>query len=154
MTTRPAWSVIACGEPERGDDGAALEAAAGLAPSIASRVRVRPVRQLSPEDLVDALKAGPVLLLDAVRGVPPGSVVELPLGDLRDRPPDWSATTHVLPIASVVRLAAALGAPLERGWFIGIGGRRFELGQGLSEPVRAAMPRYVALVEDRLTRSG
>ena len=149
----PAWSVIACGEPERGDDGAALEAAARIDPAIARRVPVRSVRQLSPEDLVDSLMAGSVLLLDAVRGVPAGTVVELPLRDLRDQPPDWSATTHVLPIASVVRLAATLGAPLERGWFIGVGGERFELGAGLSRTVREALPGYVALVEDRLGRA-
>ena len=85
-----------------------------------------------------------------VRGPEPGTVLELPLSALVDRPPDWSATTHVLPIASVVRLAAALGAGLDRGWFVGLGGQRFELGSGLSAPVRAALPRYVAHVERRL----
>ena len=147
------WTVIACGEHERGDDGAALDAAARLDPAIAEGMHVRLVRQLSPEDLVDALDTGPVVLLDAVRGLPPGTIVELPLDDLRDRPPDWSATTHVLPIASVVRLAAALGAPLEHGWFLGVGGSRFELGTGLSPRVRAALPRYVACIEARLGRA-
>lgn len=154
MTSGLRWSVIACGEPERGDDGVALDVVARLDPEIAGGVAIRPVRQLSPEDLVDALDAGRVLLLDAVRGIPAGTVIELPLGELRDRPPDWSATTHVLPIGSVVRLAAALGAPLEHGWFIGIGGTRFDLGAGLSSTVHGALPRCVALVEERLGEAG
>ena len=49
-----------------------------------------------------------------------------------------------------MRLAAALGAGLDRGWFVGLGGQRFELGSGLSAPVRAALPRYVEQIERRL----
>ena len=143
-------TVIACGEHERGDDGAALDAATRLDPAVTDEVRIRLVRQLSPEELVDALEAGPVVLLDAVRGLTPGTVVELPLVGLCGTPPDWSATTHVLPIAAVVRLAAALGAPVELGWFVGVGGTSFEIGRGLSTPVRAALPRYVARIEERI----
>jgi hydrogenase maturation protease len=150
----PAWTVLACGERERGDDAAGLEAAIRLAGDLADDgdgVRIRLVGQLSPEDLVDGLDAGRVLVLDAVRGVEPGSVMEMPLSALVDRPGGWSATTHVLPIASVVRLAAALGAGLDRGWFVGLGGERFELGSGMSAPVRAALPRFVGRVERLLS---
>ena len=146
----PVWTVLACGERERGDDAAALEAAVRLDTGTWTSARVRLVGQLSPEHLMDALDAGPVLVLDAVRGVEPGTVVEMPLAALLDRPAGWTATTHVLPMVSVVRLAGALGAPLDRGWFVGLGGTRFELGLGLSRPVRAAMPRYVTRIEARL----
>jgi hypothetical protein len=47
----PTWTVLACGERERGDDGAAIEAGirlAGSVPADGEHVRIRLVGQLSP----------------------------------------------------------------------------------------------------------
>ena len=50
-------------------------------------------------------------------------------------------SSHALPVSQVLALAATLGR-LPSGTFVGIGGRRFGFGQGLSRSVRAAMPAY------------
>jgi hydrogenase maturation protease len=145
MTGR--WTVLVCGDRSRGDDGAALVAMDRLAPALPPSVDVRRVGQLDPVDLVDALAAGRCVVLDAVRGVPPGQVVGAPLAELGHGGPS-SASTHALPLPTVVGLADALGADLDAACFLGIGGDRFELGGRLSRPVRRGLAGYVAAIAD------
>ena len=135
-------TVLVLGDAMRGDDGAALLAARQLEVAAIPDCRIRRVGQLGPDDLVAALAEGPCLVLDAVRGIAPGEVVELPLARVADAAGPQPASSHALPPGVIVRLAAVLGAPLEAGTFLGIGGERFELGDGISPAVRRGLAGY------------
>lgn len=128
--------MIALGNPDRGDDGAALRLARRLPFPVAALGRPG----LGLLDLLD----GPVLLLDAVRsGRPPGTIVEVRLTALRPRGPP-----HRIGPAEVLALASALGRPAQ-GWLVGIEGARFDAGSALSPPVADAMDDWAAAVRRR-----
>jgi hydrogenase maturation protease len=141
-------TVLACGDASRGDDGAAIAAMDRLAAVRRPGVRVRVVGQLEPDDIVEALLVGRCIVVDAVHGVEPGTVVEIPLRALGGSDGPQPASSHALPIEIVVGLAEALGANLDDGTFVGIGGRCFEIGSPLSEPVATAIGD-LALAIDR-----
>jgi hydrogenase maturation protease len=143
-------TILVCGDRARGDDGAAIEAVAHLAPARRYGVRVRVVGQLEPDHLVTALLTGRCIVVDAVRGVPPGRVVEMPLRRILEPDGPQPASSHALPVGTVVGLAAALGADIDQGWFVGIGGAEFGLGTGLSETVEAAVGSVAAAIDRRL----
>ncbi|MFL5774807.1 MAG: hydrogenase maturation protease [Chloroflexota bacterium] len=149
MTAR--WTILACGDPSRGDDGAGLAVADRLARSGCADARIRRVGQLQAEDLIAALAHGPCIVVDAVRGGEAGQVVELPLGGLASASSDVvPASTHALPVDVTVRLAEALGADVELGTFVGVGGHAFELGAGLSPEVAQGIDAAAAAIERRL----
>jgi len=143
--------LFVCGEPRRGDDAAAFAAVECLSSSALQGVEVRRVGQLSPEDLVALGPNDACLIVDAVAGVPPGSVVRRDLASLLT-PGDGPAprSTHALPIPDVLGLAAELRGDLPRGAFLGIGGEAFGIGAGLSSSVDRALPAFVAAIEAEL----
>ena len=147
------WTVLVLGDPMRGDDGAALLAAEHLE-ARALPLRIRRIGQLGPDDLVAALAEGPCVVLDAVRGIPPGSVVELPLARVADAGAPQPASSHALPAETIVLLAEALGARLEAGTFIGIGGQQFELGEPISPAVRQGLAGYERAIARRVGTIG
>ena len=147
-----AWTVLVCGDPARGDDGAALAAVERLPRRIPASIQVRACGQLEPEELVAALLSGPCLVLDTVHGVEPGTLVELPLARLLSGDGPIPASSHALPMPIIVGLADALGAPLGRGAFLGIGGTSFGLGQPLSPAVEAGLAAYAQAIVDHLPR--
>jgi hydrogenase maturation protease len=108
-------------------------------------------------DLAYALADGydAAILVDAMsHGEPPGTLfaIEPELPDAGDGGAvGLAAQTHSLDPASVLRLAAALGAPLLRVRVVGCQpappGDVEEMSAGLSEPVRAAVDEAVRLVE-------
>ena len=151
--TAEVWTVLVLGDPMRGDDGAALLAAEHLEAG-GTRHTIRRVGMLGPEDLVAALADGPCLVLDAVRGIAPGETVELPLDRVADAGGPQPASSHALPAGTIVRLAEALGARLESGTFLGIGGERFELGDGISPAVRRGLAGYERAIAQRLGTIG
>lgn len=150
----PVCTVLVLGDPMRGDDGAALLAAQRLEAAAIPDCRIRHVGQLGPDDLVAALTEGRCLVLDAVRGVPPGEVVELPLARVADGNGPQPASSHALPPGVIVRLAAALGAPLDAGTFLGIGGERFGLGDAISPAVQRGLAGYERAIARRLEAIG
>jgi hydrogenase maturation protease len=147
------WTVLVLGDPMRGDDGAALVAAEHLE-ARALPLRIRRIGQLGPDDLVAALAEGPCLVLDAVRGIPPGSVAELPLARVAHAGAPQPASSHALPAETIVLLAEALGARLDAGIFIGIGGEQFELGDPISPAVQQGLPGYERAITRRLGTIG
>ena len=151
--TRP-WTILACGDPSRGDDGAALAAVERLSPGVPTDTRIRPISMLEVDHLIDALAAGRCLVVDAVRGVEPGVVVELPWAQLAAGSSGFTpASSHALPLRETVRLAELLGADLARGTFVGIGGRSFELGTGLSADAEQGIDAAVGAIERLLAES-
>jgi hydrogenase maturation protease len=146
-------TVLVCGDRYRGDDGAALAAADRLAEALPADVVMRRVGQLGPDDVVAATEVGRCLVIDAVRGVAPGTVVVMPLGDLQRAGPA-SASSHALPLPTVIALADALGAKIERGTFMGIGGEAFGLGEGLSPRVEASLDAFATAIATTLLQPG
>lgn len=222
--------VLACGQPERGDDGVAFAAAdrldewlvgrrdvrrderlvgrvdGGTVRGTDGRVDVRRCGALEPEHLVEIDDEAACVVADCVVGLPAGEVIVLPLAALLDtgvgrRGIDSAASaasagggraagggttagggraaggeaaidrpsaaavrtrpsprsTHVLPVADVVALARVVRPGLPAGSFVGIGGERFGLGDGLSPAVEAALPAFVEAIEaavDRLAEPG
>ena len=140
------WTVLVCGDRSRGDDGAAMAAVERLPRRLKAATTIRACSQLEPDELVAALLSGPCLVLDTVRGVPPGTVVEVPLARMLAGDAPAAASTHALPMPIVVGLAASLGAPLGSGAFLGIGGSRLDVGERLSPAVDAGLTAYVAAI--------
>ena len=140
------WTILACGDASRGDDGAAIAVLERLPGEVSARVVVRRVGMLEPDDLVAATRGGSCVVLDAVRGVEPGSLVELPVADLAAFDAPAPASSHALPLEVVIGLAEALGADLDAATFLGIGGSDFDLGRGLSDAVRDALDAYASRI--------
>jgi len=146
-------TVLVCGDRHRRDDAAALCAADLLGQVIPDDVVVRRVGQLGADDLVAASSAGRCVVIDAVRGIAPGTVVSMPLVDLETRGPA-SASSHALPLPTVIALADALGADMDGGTFVGIGGEAFDLGEGLTPRVEEALDTFVAAIAHTLFGTG
>ena len=139
-------TILVCGDPSRGDDGAALAAVSRLPADVALAVVVHIAGRLEADELAAATRQGTCLVLDAVRGVEPGTVVELPLADLMADDAPTPATSHAVPFSLVIGLAEALGADLAQATFLGIGGVDFTLGAALSEPVRDGLDAFARRV--------
>ena len=149
--------LLVCGNADRGDDGAALAAVAGLLaglpPHLLAVLEVRRCEQLELEDLIDLPDGAACVIADAVVGLPPGEIVTIPLADLPER--DAAAgpvprSSHVLPIGQLVAIAAIMREQPLDGRFVGIGGRSFSFGRAIGRPVRAAMPAFRAAIESAL----
>ena len=148
--------LLVCGNAERGDDGAALAAVAGLLPGLPphllSVLEVRRCEQLELEDLIEVPSETACVIVDTVVGVPVGSVVTMPLTDLpgQDGGAPAPRSSHVLPIGQLVAIAGILRDRRIEGSFVGVGGRSFGFGRALGRPVRAALPAFRSVIEQAL----
>ncbi len=162
--------VFVCGQPDRGDDGAAFAAAELLGDDVRARAEIVFAGQLDVMLLVDLPADGPCVVVDAVAGLEPGEIWVRPLAALVDRARSLAdggrapepRSSHELPLDQVLSLAATLRDAPPAGTFVGIGGSCWDLGAPLSDPVAAALPSFAAAitaavadaVEDRAGRSG
>ena len=119
---------------------------------MSTKLEVRRHPDLRTEDLLDLPEGVRVLIIDAVVGPPPGTVVSLPLGELCDRPPFTPRSSHQLPIDLVVGLVGVIRSRPVEGVFVGLAGHRFGYGTPLSRAVRAALPAFRAAIESELER--
>ena len=147
--------VVGLGDPARGDDGIGLAVARGVAARALPGVSVRVLRD--PTALIDLWSThGLVVVVDAVRsGAPPGTVHRLVVGPGRTPLPgsSWAASgrgTHAFGLAAVVELARALQRLPEQMVVIGVEAASFGHGDGLSEPVCAAVPVAVEQVVEEV----
>jgi hydrogenase maturation protease len=134
--------VIALGNDDAGDDGAALSAARTLAEEGVEVVLAgRPGIGLL--DLLDP--SARTVLLDVVRtGAAPGTLVTLPLDALHAHAVARArVSSHDLGPGEALQLADALGRPLPEGIFVGIEGACFTPGAPLSPGVREGMAALV-----------
>lgn len=146
--------LLVCGDAERGDDGAALAAVAGLLgglpPNLLAVLDVRRCETLDLDDLVDLPDGVACVIVDAAVGLLPGAVVTVPLRELSERDTKTGPvprSSHALPIGQMVAIAAATrGHPVD-GSFVGIGGRSFGFGRQIGGSVRAALPAFRASIE-------
>ena len=138
--------LIVCGEPWRGDDAAARQAARLLPERVRRVADVRLVGQLDPEQLLDVDREHPCVLVDTVVGVPAGQVVVRPLVELRGHAGPGMRSSHALPPAETIALAEALGADLRGSLLIGVGGTDFSFGAALSPAVLESLPRFARMI--------
>ena len=98
--------VLVCGSPDRGDDGAAI-AAAALIGEHADDVRIQVVGSLDIDHLLAIPLDAGVVIVDAAVGIRAGRIVELPITGLigrEDRPRPRSS--HALAFPEVDRPGA------------------------------------------------
>ena len=152
----PTLRLLVCGSADRGDDGAALRAVAHLLPRLDDGVRqqleVRRCVQLDATDLIDVADGERCLVLDTVVGIEPGSVVELSLDALADRPTVAPRSSHALPIDQTLGVARAVRGELPPGSFVGIGGKWFGFGDVRSRSLRDGMAAFEQAVEAAIRR--
>ena len=170
---RPAL-VLGYGNTLRRDDGVGVRAAELMAadPRFAG-VEVLTAYQLTPELSLDIATASLVIFVDAdVRGLPGAievrelrasegaavavadheSVSGTVVGGEAERSPAGSgdggpgASSHHVGADEIVALARELTGASPRAVAVGIGVADLELGEGLSAPVEAALPRVVDAV--------
>lgn len=145
--------VLACGAPDRGDDGAAVIAVGRLADALPPDVRTRIVGQLDIDDLLAVPKGAGVVVADTALGVDPGWIVEIPFSGLAGREAGIRPrSSHALSIPETIAVASIIrGHPLP-GIVVAIGGVDFGLGEALSWPVASAMDAFVLAIADAVGR--
>ena len=139
--------ILACGAVDRGDDGAALVAAALLGSGLPRDVQLRVVGQLDVNDLLDVPADAAVVIVDTATGIAPGRIVSVPLDQVAvDQAGLRPRSSHALPLSDVLGLAELIrGRPID-GRLVAIGGGDFTLGGPLSERVRVAIPALVSAI--------
>ncbi len=140
--------IVALGNQDRGDDGAALLVAERFRDEASVVMAGRPgagLLELLPPDQ-------DCILLDVTSsGAPPGTLHQFPLDELTPAIlPDARVSSHGFGPGEALALARTLGRPLPRGYFIGIEGECYELGTGLSPAVEEALPRFEEKVRQAL----
>ena len=145
--------VLACGDPNRGDDGASVAALADLAPDLPDDVTVRLVGQLDIDDLLAIPAGAGAVVVDTATGIDPGWVVEIPLvgfagrkSGIRARSSDRLSRPETVGVASMIR-----GRPLV-GVLVAIGGSSFRTGEALSWPVAAGLCSFRLAITDAIER--
>lgn len=139
--------VVAIGNAYRRDDGAGLAVADRLRDHMPSGVELVSCEQ-EPSRLIDVCEgATTALVVDAVEsGAAPGTLHRF---DASHRPvPErlFRSSTHAFGVGEAIELARALGRLPDRVIVYGIEGAAFGAGEGLSEPVAAAVEQVAAAV--------
>ncbi len=130
--------VIAWGNTLRGDDGVALRVASLLPSSIA----VLTAQQLQPE-LAEMLRGvDRVIFVDATREGTPGEIRRV---SVEPRDTD-SNLTHSLDPSTLLAFASKLYGAQPEAVQITVCGERFDLHEGLSPAVEAAVPHVVSIL--------
>ena len=152
----PSIRLLVCGSADRGDDGAALAAVAGLLPTlpraILERIEVRRCSPLRVEHLVKVPAGIAVVVVDAAVGIAPGQIIVLTLDQLARRAGPTPRSAKSPHADAAIRLAADLRGSAPAGSYVGIGGRSFAFGRPLSRPVRIGLERLRESLGRELTR--
>lgn len=137
--------VVGIGNVHRADDGVGRVVAERLRAVLPGDVPVRVLRG-EVSALMDAWSGmDAALLIDAVRaGAPPGTVHRLDASTAPLPAGLGSTSTHGLSLPEAIELARTLEVLPPRVVVLGVEGRRFEHGSGLSPEVAAAVERVVA----------
>lgn len=149
--------LLVCGSADRGDDGAALSAVAGLLsglpPNLLALLDVRRCEQLRLADLLEVPTSTACLIADTVTGVQVGEILAMPLAALphgATAPVVIARSTHEVPIGELVATAQEMREASLVGSFVGIGGRSFGFGRTLGRVVRSRLPAYRSAIETAL----
>jgi hydrogenase maturation protease len=132
--------VLACGNPQRGDDSAALHIADCLRSVLSDpETGIQSQQQWTPELAEPISEAEIVIFVDAAAGMPPG---EIACRLLKPTQHILTSITHHTSPESLLWLAGELyGKHPPRAYLLTVGGASFELSEELSDLVRHAVPR-------------
>jgi hydrogenase maturation protease len=134
--------IVGYGNPLRGDDGFGLAAIdAFVAEGDHPGVTVMRCHQLTPELADDLAGVNVAVFVDASTEPLPGRVVVTLLRP--ETAPPVGLAHHVAP-GVLLTMAAALYGRAPTAFLVTVGADSFELGDGLSERVAAALPEAVA----------
>lgn len=152
QTSASAVRIVALGNPDRGDDGAAML----VASRFQGRVPVVLAGRPGPGLLDLMVPSEWCLLLDVTySGSPPGTLHGIPLEELTPETlPDARVSSHGFGPGEALALGRALGRKLPRGLFLGIEGKDFQLGGAMSGEVLESLDRLEALVDQALGQAG
>jgi hydrogenase maturation protease len=97
-----------------------------------------------------------VLIIDVldIAGRAPGEVIRFSKAELVSGPPGARLSPHELSLKETLLLADKLGAGAAGVVLFGIVGKTFDMGSGLSDELRAALPALDAAVAAELGRFG
>ena len=141
--------VLVCGAPDRGDDGAAIAAAALIGQHAAADVRVQVVGQLDIDDLLAVPAGAGVVIVDTAIGIHAGHILTLPLSGLIGREDGLHPrSSHALAFPEVVALAEFMRGRPFYGRVVVIGGCSFGLGAPYSRAVATALPALRTAILD------
>jgi len=142
--------VIGIGNTWRRDDAAGLAVARQLVGTLAGVDVLE--REGEPAGLMDTWERAECLwLVDAVSsGAEPGTVHRVDVAKQELPPHLFRASTHHLGLGEAVELARALGRLPSRVVFYGIEGGSFEVGEGLSPRVEAAVGLVAQAVREEV----
>lgn len=145
--------VLACGDPDGGDDGASAAAMADFAAGLPPDVAVRRVARLDIDDLLAVPSGAGAVIVDTATGIDPGWVVEIPFvgfagreSGIQTRSSDTLSRPETVGVASMIR-----GRPLV-GVLVAIGGASFGRGDALSWPVASGLCSFRVAIADAIER--
>lgn len=144
--------ILACGNTLRGDDGVGPWLAAWAEDRFRATPSVRVLcrQQWTPELAEELASAESVLFIDASAASPAGSVL---LSSLQPAGGYPSPATHSFGAAELLALAHELYAARPRAaLLLAVGAASFDLREGLSAPLQAALPRACRLIEETVLR--
>ena len=154
----PDVTVIAIGNPYRGDDGVGAAVLALVGESLGCDARVR-LAELDGEPVRMMLAwegSSTVWVVDATSSDrPPGSIHEVDAARLREDDSAWRGVGggHALGLSEAVDLAAVLGLLPGELRVLGIEGASFDHGEGLSPAVAEAVPVAAARLVEAIRRA-
>ena len=137
--------IVGFGNPLRSDDGVGWYVAQQLQREVSREdVLVIPTQQLTPEMAEAASQSGKLLFIDAAHGGLPGTI------SCQEVQPTAAPRrfTHELSPASLLQLALELYGRAPAADLLTIAGECFEMGDGMSEPVRWAIPGLIARIKE------
>jgi hydrogenase maturation protease len=143
--------IIGYGNPLRGDDGAGPMAAGLLAADAECGAEVLSRHQLTPELSEYLCGRALVIFVDAATTVAAGEVVITPLAQAEAAKTAPPGLTHHVDAGALLLMAARLYDARPQAFLVAVGGASFELGEGLSPAVDAAVPVAAAAIR-RLIR--
>jgi hydrogenase maturation protease len=158
VPTAPDVTVIAIGNPYRGDDGVGAAVLALVGESLGCDARVR-LAELDGEPVRMMLAwegSSTVWVVDATSSDrPPGSIHEVDAARLRADDSAWRGVGggHALGLSEAVDLAAVLGLLPGELRVLGIEGASFDHGEGLSPAVAEAVPVAAARLVEAIRRA-
>ncbi|MGA2569402.1 MAG: hydrogenase maturation protease [Terracidiphilus sp.] len=144
--------VLACGNPLRSDDGVGLRLASWAAQRFQadSGVRVLSSQQWTPDLAHEIASADSVLFVDCSIEAAPGHVNLDPVPMASE---ESGSTTHHMSPPALLALAHSLYASRPaHAMLLTVGAGSMELGETLTGPVQAAMPRAQRVLEKAVLR--
>jgi len=144
--------ILACGNTLRGDDGVGARLAEWAEERFrdAPEVRVILRQQWTSELAEDIAAADSVLFVDASLKSPPGRVSLIPASSSIGNPAP--ASHHLNPDQLLSLTHSLYGSPKTHAMLLTVGVGATEVGETLSGPVEAALPRARSLLEMTVLR--